>query len=721
MPNHPINDVGCRPYSSRTYFRTYFGFVALLNFLFLGLQLLYLLILTNNSFDTIPLPKSVYLEVIGEAFLQIVLYLLLIALQLTWGWGINKRYSDSSSRNYLALLFIYLITLIFILSTNAVFFPLSRFSQIILFVPPNSTLPIFAILSAIVLGGLTLNTFTCLPLKKLSWGLVLCGLALVIFFNNAPPTRIQFPEQQNPNIILIGVDSLSPEHVNPKDTPTLAHFLQDSVHFTETISPLARTYSAWTSILTGLYPLHHHARENLLPKKLVKSEASIVWKFRELGYSTLFASDDRRFNNLDKDFGFQRIVGPKLGINDFLLGTFYDFPLSNLLINNRISHWLFPYNYMSRASNYVYYPHTFDKAVKTALNETNPSKPLFLAVHFTLPHWPYSWAESPRTTVNDEFNLKAGRSLYYSAVKAVDHQVDLLINDLEQHNLLSNSIIFVLSDHGEALYEPGSRITLRKNYQSMGTRLSALERYFKEKTQMTLEQSGGHGSDLLSPTQYHCMLGVKIFKHNKTITTAKKVNTRVALIDIAPTIYALMHLPRPQERRHFDGISLLSTILGNTALIPRAFLLESGILPNQILSMKKAIFYMKLLYEVEPDSALLQIKQNKLQAVNAMKLYGIIENDWLLVLYPNANNYIPALVQLSSQQWTDDLYSRFAKRSPVNELLSKLRAFYQVDLGDYPLTRYTNKIGFLTFKHDFEPGGHVASSFAHPTLRSNVG
>ena len=689
MPNDLINDVGCRPYSSGTYFRTYFGFVALLNFLFLGLQLCYLFILTNNSFNTIPLPKSVYLVVIAEAFLQIVLYLLLIVLQLAWSWGINKRYPGSSSRNYLVLLFIYLITVIFILSTNAVFFPLSRFSQIILFLTTHSTLPIFSIISAVVLAGLTINMLSCLPLKKSSWVLLLCGVALFLLLNHVPFRPLQFPEQQNPNIILIGVDSLSPERVNPKDTPTLAHFLQDSVHFTETISPLARTYSAWTSILTGLYPLHHHARENLLPKQLIKREASIVWKFRELGYSTLFASDDRRFNNLDKDYGFQRIIGPKLGINDFLLGTFYDFPLSNLLINAKINRWLFPYNYMNRASHYVYYPQTFDKAIKTALNETNPSNPLFLAVHFTLAHWPYSWAESPRTTVNDEFDLKAGRSLYYSAVKAVDHQVALLLKELEQHNLLSNSIVFLLSDHGEALYEPGSRITLRKNYQGRGTAPSTLERYFKEKTQMTLEQSGGHGSDLLSPTQYHCILGIKIFEHNKAITTAKKVNTRVALIDIAPTIYSLMHLPSPKERRHFDGVSLLSTILGNTPLPPRAFLLESGILPNQILSMKKAMFYMKLLYEVEPENALLQIKPSKLPAVNAMKLYGIIENDWLLVLYPNANHYLPALVQLSSQQWTDDLNSRFAKRSPINELLAKLRAFYKVDLGDYPMTRYT--------------------------------
>ena len=41
-----------------------------------------------------------------------------------------------------------------------------------------------------------------------------------------------------------------------------------------------------------------------------------------------------------KNLALNKIIGPKLGVNDVLLGTFNDFPLSNLLINFPISSWL---------------------------------------------------------------------------------------------------------------------------------------------------------------------------------------------------------------------------------------------------------------------------------------------------------------------------------------------------------------------------------------------
>ncbi|OGV46046.1 MAG: hypothetical protein A3F46_02925 [Legionellales bacterium RIFCSPHIGHO2_12_FULL_42_9] len=674
---------------NNTFFRKYFVLFSLLNVVFLALQLFYFCMISVHFTHSIPMPRFVYLVILAEIILQIILYLLLTMIQLGWLWGIANRLRNPTAASKPAhltqwLLLIFVSSTIFLLTINCYFFPLSRLSRLFLLEVSPVALNVLLILSSLFLAGLTLNTLRCLCLKKSVGGFIVAGLAIFLFINHYPATEAKFAKHKNPTIILIGVDSLSPDYVNKKNTPTLDHFLRESVHFTETISPLARTYPAWVSILTGLYPLHHRARENLVPIQFAKSEASIVWKLRELGYSTLFATDDRRFSNLDQEFGFQKIVGPKIGINEMLLGGFYDFPLSNLLINSKISHWLFPYNYINRASNYAYYPETFDNAIENTLNDSAHAGPLFLAVHFTLPHWPYSWATSSAEQDGDEMDMKANKTdLYTTALSAVDQQVSTLLTHLSHHNLLANSLVIVLSDHGETLYQKGSRITALENYQE--TSPSPLASYFKHKTSTSLEKSTGHGSDLLSPTQFHCLLGMTIFHNGKPITTAKTIATRVALIDIAPTIYAFLNRHAPHEKRHFDGISLLPTVLGEpTPLRQRAFMLESGLLPNQILTPKKAIFYARLLYQVNKENNLLEIRPDELNEVNGMKLYGILKNDWLLVLYPNDTNYLTVLVQLSNHQWTDQPNSSFAKKSPLNKLLKQLRTFYKIELLDYP-------------------------------------
>ena len=677
------------PIKTHTNFRHYFSLFVLLNFLFLGLQFVYFWLVSLNFFHTLPMPRNVHLIVIGEGGLQIILYLLLALVQLGWLWGIASQPGNQTAsfkpvglKRWLFLIFT--VSTIFILSLNCYFFPLSRFSRIFFPELPITVLKLLLVLSSLILIGLTVNTLRGLNFKKSTKVVILSGLAFFLFLNNFLTKPTQFPTYRNPNIILIGIDSFSPEYVKTEETPTLERFLQESAHFTETISPLARTYPAWTSILTGLYPLHHRARENLIPMQYVKTEASIVWRLRELGYSTLFATDDRRFSNLDQEFGFQKVIGPKIGVNEMLLGNFYDFPLSNLLMNSKISHWLFPYNYLNRASNYVYYPATFDTALEAAINESETSGPLFLATHFTLPHWPYSWAASSNAAISDEYTInKDDPNLYKTALKRVDKQVSTLLDNLSRHNLLTNSLVIVLSDHGEALYQKGSRITSLQNYQ--GNKPSPLVNYFKHKTSTDFEKSAGHGSDLLSPTQFHCLLGFKIFQNGKQINRPKIINTRVALIDIAPTIYQFLNLPSQHELRHFDGESLLPTILGATnQLAPRPFMLESGLLPNQLLSVKKALFYARLFYQVNRDNNLLEIRANELSEINAMKLYGILENDWLLVLYPNNTHYLPVLIQLSNLKWTDQPSSAFAKNSPFKKLLTKLRAFYKIELADYP-------------------------------------
>ncbi len=694
----------------------FYSFV-LYDLLFLCLQFLFILSKSHSFIQGISFPTMVYCELLLTFFAHIFLYLLLAVFQTFLLWGLiqyrrishierlsfcrtnirkDTRHPERSeespdAREILRFaqhdvdlwqrwhLFVWILTIALLFVSNGYFFPLSSFGHS--FLPlPLSVLFILFLGLAFIVSLLTFITL-CFFYKKYPRAIYsFTGFLLLLLFGyqlDLTPRKI---ERNGTQIIFIGIDSLNPKHMSAENTPTLLRFINDSVLFKDTISPLAHTYPAWSSILTGLYPAHHRASYNLIPLSFINPSQSIAWRLQEAGYQTIFATDDRRFNNLGNEFGFQKIIGPPIGAAEILLGSFNDFPLSNLLVNFRLGKWLFPFNYMNRASYVNYYPQSFDAALQKTLAANTTKKPLFFATHFTLTHWPYAWASSSPAEVNDEYSIEEREVLYVKALREVDKQVETLLKTLENEGYLKNSIVLLLSDHGEAFYVKGSRQTLASLYQ--GKEPSLFADYLKRKTSTALEMSIGHGSDLLSQEQYHSLLAFKIYKNNQLVTSPHSVTTRVALIDIAPTIFHFIGL----SFKPTDGISLLGTILNsdsttefrlkNHTLPERAFIMESGMLPNQFVSRNKAKELAKEFFRVEKNG-LVSLRQEKLAALDALKLYAIIQGPWVLALYPDDQHYIPVLLNLETGQWSDTLHSELAKKSPALRMLHDLKAFYK--------------------------------------------
>lgn len=223
-------------------------------------------------------------------------------------------------------------------------------------------------------------------------------------------------------------------------------------------------------------------------------------------------------------------------------------------------------------------------------------------------------------------------------------------------------------------------MTSYQKYQSSLT--SKLAEYFKVKTATELDKSAGHGSDILSPMQYHSLLTFNIYKDGKPLTKTGKIKTRVALFDLAPTILDFLNITKQQK---MDGISLLPTVLNpDTPLPQRTFFIESGMYPNQDFTKEKAIELGKRIYKVNPDTGQLELKPDELIQVNKQKLYGVISGDWILALYPDDNTYIPVILNLSTGEWIDNLQSDFAKSSPAEKLKKQLQQFYGKKLV-YPI------------------------------------
>lgn len=653
--------------------RTYFVYFLLFNLCFLGLQAAYVYLQNGSFVSSIVLPTIAWQQILATLGIQLMLYLLLSGLQTLLLLGVLKRPWHHYSADQWQII-IWLLWVCLLLSANAYYFPLSSFSKLLSPPIPSFLMLIVLSSSGLALSLLVLNSL----LYRQSLYLLVFALPLLFFciFNKTShqPSKPQASTQ--PNVIILGIDSLSPERINAHNMPFFSQLIKNSSQFTNSISPLARTYPAWTSILTGLYAKHHHAEENLVAKSTVKSQNSIAWLLGTKGYTTIFATDDRRFNSIDREYGFKKIIGPKTGVNDVLIGSFNDFPLSNLLINFRISAWLFPFNYSNRASFFSYYPQTFNEKLEQELSANLQKFPVFLAVHFTLPHWPYAWANSLPEQVNNEFSIEKRDILYQQSLRRIDQQFHSFFNYLQQRNYFDNSLLIILSDHGEVLYYPDSRRTNYHNYQ--GKRPSRFAKYLKQHTATVLNKSAGHGSDILSPQQYHNVLAFRIYKNAHLATPTSQINTRMALIDLAPTILDFLHVNNPQK---MDGISLLPAILNPLIALPaRTFFIESGMFPNQLLSKKKSIQIGELFYNVNPLSGELEIKPEKLQAISRQKLYGVIDGDWVLALYPDKNTYIPVIQNLRSGFWTDNLHSDFARSTPAQQMYQQMQQFYGSEL-----------------------------------------
>jgi hypothetical protein len=640
------------------------------NVVFLSLQCAFICFKSRSFASTLPLPHHAQAEIALTLSAQIVLIMFVSVWQTALMRSI-RTYRWSSNIFFWCAIAIIVCSISTILFANALFFPLSVFSRYLFSNIPQSILQSLLIVSSSPL--IALNIYALFVFFRTKRHLAILSLCIITYLCSPHHTVQRINTSKQPNIILIGIDSLHPNDVTTTCMPTVAAFLKQSVWFQETITPLARTYPSWITILTGLHPVHHRAHYNLMPPDTTLAQQNMAWFYQQQGYQTLFATDDRRFNPIDHDFGFQTVIGPKRGINDILIGTFNDFPLSNFLVNFSISSGLFPYNHMNRASHFTYYPNTFNHAITRALQSRVADKPIFLAVHFTLPHWPYAFATSKAKDVNNEYQIEQHQKLYQASLHAADTQVQQLMTTLKQQGFWDHSIVILLSDHGETLYTPGSRFISKNRYQKTGH--SALETYFSHQTSTDFDKSVGHGSDLLSPVQYHCVLAFQRYQHNSSTMPPHIITDRVSLMDIAPTLFDMTHV---SQFHAFDGLSLSPYLNTRHHMMPsRGFIMESGMLPNQFLSQKQARDLGEKLFTIEPTDGFLHLRFDALPKLDALKIYAILQDDWLLALYPTSQGYLPIVQHLKTGAWVDDLHASFAQHSPAAQLLNKLTEIYQ--------------------------------------------
>lgn len=481
--------------------------------------------------------------------------------------------------------------------------------------------------------------------------------------------------QSRPNVIIVGIDSLRPDFVGaandqPGHTPELDLFLEEATLFTDAVTPLARTFAAWSAILTGKAPINTKVRDNLTSRETSRISTTLADRFRSAGYSTLYATDEVRFSNIDESYGFDRVVAPRMGITDFILGSVNDIPLSNLFANTWVGALLFPDTYMNRAAAATYRAETFVEAVSDAVEDV--PRPAFIAMHLTLPHHPYHWSEDENSVFSRTTDLKYA---YASSVVAVDRQFGELMRRFEDEGLLNNAIVIVLSDHGEALGLPRDNLIYSKEAKQIVGPLRV--------------SMSSHGNSVLSPYQFSVVLAARAYgpAARRWVPGLRATDVPATLEDVAPTSLELAGID--VQRSEFDGRSLAGVLRGEAVepdLLGRFRFTETGF-PVDFVSrqttleselQERAVDQ----FRVDRETRRVVLRPESMPVLLRVKQRAAMKGQWMLAAVPHPTRgmvyvfadrrgaELPKLVSAENAS-TDEL---------ISELWAALHAHFQGEL-----------------------------------------
>lgn len=431
-----------------------------------------------------------------------------------------------------------------------------------------------------------------------------------------------------PHVIIVGIDSLRFDMTAPgggSKTPHIDAVLAGATTFLDATTPLARTFPAWVSLLTGRHPHSTGAVVNLLPRSQIMEGATLPEILQRAGYKTIYAIDEVRFSNLDGSYGFDETITPPIGATDFLLGFFADSPLSNIITNTAVGNILFPYGHANRGAAVTYNPDTFIARLDDNIRVDGPT---FLAVHLTLAHWPYSWADSPFNGVETSVPVP---QQYDSAVRRVDQQFSDLMSLLRRKKLLDNAILVVISDHGEGL--------------GLHSDMAAVDELPANQV-FNLGTPYGHGTSVLSPAQYQVLLSIRGYgPHEQIAPGGAQVSVPSSLLDITPTLLDALNLNAPEP---MDGQSLLpvlaatDTIAANKQLATRIRYTETEFNPRGIVPGTKiegsAIVGAAAFYRVDPATDRLELRPELHAEMMRSRQYAAFSDKHLLAAVPELDS-----------------------------------------------------------------------------------
>ena len=253
--------------------------------------------------------------------------------------------------------------------------------------------------------------------------------------------------RKKPNAILISIDTLRWDHCSvygyERDTtPMLREFAKRGVLFESAYAPTSSTCPSHATMFTSLHPITHGILLNNGSRLSPKFE-TLAECFRTKGYQT--AGIVSSFT-IHSKFGFSQGF------------EFYDDNLdeSDTSMHRAVYHGhKVPggFDQVARAAT--------EKTIKWLTEQRNAEKPFFLFVHFMDPHGPYVPPEPYASQFPSEIIEKYAKEMaefggigkYDGEAAYVDDSIKKIYEQLKQLELDKDTLIVIVADHGEGLWQ----------------------------------------------------------------------------------------------------------------------------------------------------------------------------------------------------------------------------------------------------------------------------
>jgi arylsulfatase A-like enzyme len=281
-----------------------------------------------------------------------------------------------------------------------------------------------------------------------------------------------------PNVLVIAVDSLRADRLfgaGAERFPAMAGLAARGVRFREAYVTQARTFPSFVTLLTGRWPHHHGIRHEFPPAAARRAIGpSLPDALRSAGVRTAVVTDFAGEIFARTPIGFDDVDAPLLDLYAIVEQQIVSAHPSVLpYVTSRAGQALFPSTRSMAELN--------DPALLAARAEAELDRlaggPFFLTVFFSASHSPYvgpapyyrRFADAhyrgpfrylkqplPQLPALPPVEARQVQALYDGALAATDDAVARLLRRLDEHGLTRRTVVVLLGDHGENLFDvPG--------------------------------------------------------------------------------------------------------------------------------------------------------------------------------------------------------------------------------------------------------------------------
>jgi arylsulfatase A-like enzyme len=266
-----------------------------------------------------------------------------------------------------------------------------------------------------------------------------------------------------PNVVLVVVDSLRPDHLSSfgylrKTSPRIDALANEGTRYTQAFAPASSTRASMAAILTGLVPTAHGVirKGDHLPDR-VETLAEVLARS---GYHTVGFPNDSELTaarGFSQGFAEYRYLAPAVAFGGDPLAAELAVYEGLRIGREGVLPRAIDKSMYGRPAEYV-----VDRAAAWLDGPTAATTPFFLYLHFIDPHEPYvvhpvdgtgygrRAMRNPSPPLVDDITRA-----YDGEITYVDEQVGRLLDELKRHGLYDGALIVVTADHGEELLEHG--------------------------------------------------------------------------------------------------------------------------------------------------------------------------------------------------------------------------------------------------------------------------